>query len=153
MKFRNFLLMLVLCGAFCCGAADSNAGAAAAGSAAPAAAAENAGNANAKNGTADKAKPAKSNKGGWSNIIIMVVLFGGVIFLFNRANKKQQRQRQEMMDKVVKGSKVLLNSGVYGKIVEVKENDFLVEIAENVRVLVVKEGIARIEDEKKEEKK
>ena len=86
-------------------------------------------------------------------MIVPVALIVVMIFLFSRANKKQQRQRQEMMNKIVKGSKVLLNSGVFGKIVEVRENEFLVEIAENVRVLVIKEGIARIEEEKKEEAK
>ena len=86
-------------------------------------------------------------------MIVPIALIVVMIFLFSRANKKQQRQRQEMMNKIVKGSKVLLNSGVFGKIVEVRENEFLVEIAENVRVLVIKEGIARIEEEKKEEAK
>ena len=86
-------------------------------------------------------------------MIVPILLIVVMIFFFNRANKKQQKQRQEMMNKIVKGSKVLLNSGVYGKIIEVKENDFVVEIAENVRVLVVKEGIARVEEEKKEETK
>ena len=143
MKFRNLFLMLVLCGAFCCGA-ETPAPATPAAPAVAEAAAEA-----APAAETPKKKPAQKNN--WTSIIVMVVLFGGVIFLFNRANKKQQRQRQEMMDKVVKGTKVLLNSGVYGKIVEVKENDFLVEIAENVRVLVVKEGIARIEEDKKKE--
>ena len=144
MKFRNLFLMLVLCGAFCCGASETPAPAAPAAPAVAEAATEAAAAAETP-----KKKPAQKNN--WTSIIVMVVLFGGVIFLFNRANKKQQRQRQEMMDKVVKGTKVLLNSGVYGKIVEVKENDFLVEIAEKVRVLVVKEGIARIEEDKKKE--
>ena len=98
---------------------------------------------------AKKAQPQSYWKGMLVPILIVVVM----IFLFSRANKKQQRQRQEMMDKIVKGSKVLLNSGVYGKVIEVKEKEFLVEIAENVRVLVIKEGIARIEEEQKEESK
>ena len=81
-------------------------------------------------------------------IIVMVVI---MIFLFSRSNKKQAQKRMEMLDRIVKGSRVLLNSGVYAKVVEVKENDFLVEIADNVRVLVVKEGIARVMEEEKKE--
>lgn len=140
MKFKSIILGLVICGACYCSAADAQV------SAAPAAAAE-------VQSAAPVAKKAAPQQSSWKSMIVPVALIVVMIFLFSRANKKQQRQRQEMMNKIVKGSKVLLNSGVYGKIVEVRENEFLVEIAENVRVLVIKEGIARIEEEKKEEAK
>ncbi|MBE6357872.1 MAG: preprotein translocase subunit YajC [Lentisphaerae bacterium] len=81
-------------------------------------------------------------------LLIIVVM----IFILFRANKKQQRQRQEMLNKIVKGSKVMLNSGVMGKVSEVREHEFLVEIAENVKVLVIRDGVTLIE-EKNEEKK
>ena len=144
MKFKSIILGLVICGACYCSAADAQVSAAPA--AAPAAAAE-------VQSAAPAAKKAAPQQSSWKSMIVPVALIVVMIFLFSRANKKQQRQRQEMMNKIVKGSKVLLNSGVYGKIVEVRENEFLVEIAENVRVLVIKEGIARIEEEKKEEAK
>lgn len=89
----------------------------------------------------------KKGGSGWASMALPIALIVVMIFLFNRANKKQQRQRQEMLDKVVKGAKVLLNSGVFGKVMEVRANEFVVEIAENVRVVVIKEGIARVEDE------
>ena len=41
----------------------------------------------------------------------------------------------------------MLNSGVLGKVVEVREKEFLVEIADNVRVLVVKNGVTPVEEE------
>ena len=47
----------------------------------------------------------------------------------------------------------MLNSGVLGKVVEVREKEFLVEIAENVRVLVVKNGVTPMEEEKADDKK
>ena len=97
---------------------------------------------------ADKKAEAPKKKGGvpW-DIIIMVGVFGLMFFLMYRSNKKQQQKRQEMLDRVIKGAKVMLNSGVYGKIVEVRDDAFVVEIAPNVNVLVVKNGIASVEDE------
>lgn len=80
-------------------------------------------------------------------IIIMVVV---MIFLFSRSNKKQAQKRMEMLDRIVKGTRVILTNGVYGKIVEVRENTFIVEVAENVRVEVIKNGIASNEDEEAE---
>ena len=69
-----------------------------------------------------------------------------------RASKKQQKQHQEMLDKIVKGSKVVLNSGVLGKVAEVREKEFLVEIADNVKVLVLRDTVTLIEEEKEVKK-
>ena len=137
MKIKTLFLTLMICGACYCSAAETPA-------AAP-------GNAPATEAVAPAKKPQQQSS--WKSMIVPIGIIVVMILLFSRANKKQQKQRQEMMNKIVKGTKVLLNSGVYGKVIEVKENDFVIEIAENVRVLVVKEGIARVEEEKKEEAK
>ena len=117
------------------------------GSADAAAAAESAAPADAKEAG------AKQKKGGgfmdFLPIILIIVVFYFFIF---RGNKKQQQKRQEALDRTVKGTRVMLNSGVYGKVIEVKENDFVVEIAENVQVLVNKNGVTPVEEEKPAEK-
>ena len=85
-------------------------------------------------------------------IIIIMVVF---MFFMSRSQKKQQQKRQEMIDHIVKGTKVLLASGIRGVIDEVRENEFIVEIAPGVRICVVKSGVAEVEVEeaKAEEKK
>ncbi len=95
----------------------------------------------------------QQKKEGWTGMLMPILLIVVMIFIFSRSNKKQQQKRMEMLDRIVKGSRVLLNSGVYGKVVEVREKEFLVEIAENVKVLVIKNGIASVEDEKSGEAK
>ncbi len=52
-----------------------------------------------------------------------------------------------MLDKIVKGSRVLLNSGMLGNVVEVREKTFVVEIADKVQVEVVKNGVADVVEE------
>ena len=85
-------------------------------------------------------------------IIIIMVVF---MFFMSRSQKKQQQKRQDMLNHITKGTKVLLASGICGVIDEVKDDEFIVEIAAGVRVRVVKNGIAEVvsEEEKKEEKK
>ena len=85
-------------------------------------------------------------------IIIIMVVF---MFFMSRSQKKQQQKRQEMIDRTVKGTKVLLASGIRGVIDEVRENEFVVEIAPGVKITVVKNGVAEVETEevKAEEKK
>ncbi len=74
----------------------------------------------------------------------MIVLM--IIFMF-RSQKKQQQKRQQLLDKVVKGSRVMLGSGIYGTVVEVREKSFLVEIADKVQVEVVKGGVSEVTSE------
>ncbi|MBE6392713.1 MAG: preprotein translocase subunit YajC [Lentisphaerae bacterium] len=85
-------------------------------------------------------------------IIVIMVVF---MFFMSRSQKKQQQKRQEMIDRTVKGTKVLLASGIRGVIDEVRENEFVVEIAPGVKITVVKHGVAEVETEevKAEEKK
>ena len=151
MKFKSILLALFIGAAGVCFAAEKPAAAPAPQAQVnPAPAAADAG-AKTENTSGDSEKPAPkkggSSIGQWIQMLMPIILIVVMIFIFSRSNKKQQQKRQEMLDRIVKGSKVLLNSGVYGKVSEVRENEFLVEIAENVKVLVVKNGVASVEDE------
>ncbi|MDD3155413.1 MAG: preprotein translocase subunit YajC [Victivallaceae bacterium] len=73
-------------------------------------------------------------------ILIMIVMF----FFTSRSQKKQQAKRQEMLNNLMKGSRVVLAGGIYGNIVEVREKTFLVEIADKIRIEVEKSGIAQV---------
>ena len=92
-------------------------------------------------------KKGGREQGSWTGMLMPIAVIVIMIFLFSRSNKKQQQKRMEMLDRIVKGTRVLLNSGVYGKVSEVREKEFLVEIADNVKVLVIKNGVASVEDE------
>ena len=85
-----------------------------------------------------------------TGMLPIIIVFAVLIFFMMRSQKKQAQKRQQMIDQVVKGTRVLLNSGMYGTIVEVKSNSFVVEIADRVQVEVVKNGIADLAVDPKE---
>lgn len=74
----------------------------------------------------------------------LILIFVVMMFFMSRSQKKQAQKRQQMIDSVVKGARVLLQSGMFGQIVEVKENSFIVAIADNVKVEVLKSGVAEV---------
>ena len=95
-------------------------------------------------GTAAQDPPQPSM---WTGMLPIIIVFAVMIFFMMRSQKKQQQKRQEMLDKIVKGSRVLLNSGMLGNVTEVREKTFVVEIADKVQVEVVKNGIADVVEE------
>lgn len=73
-------------------------------------------------------------------IAIIVLMF----FFSIRSQKKQAAKRAEMMNAIVKGTEVLLANGIYAKIAEVGDKYYMVEVAPNVVVKVVEQGIAQV---------
>ncbi len=81
----------------------------------------------------------------YANPMFMILLMIAVLFFFTfRSNKKQQQKRQQMIDSIVKGTRVLLSTGVYGTVVEVKDKTYMIEIADKVVVEAVKAGVSEV---------
>jgi len=86
-------------------------------------------------------------QGGWVSMLPFIVIIALMFFFTIRSQKKQQRQYQEMLDKIVKGTKVVLKSGVIGTITEVAEKTYSVEIAPHTVITTLKSGIACLADD------
>ena len=83
-------------------------------------------------------------------VFLIIIVF---MFFMSRSQRKQQQKRQEMLDALTRGKEVMLANGIYGRISEVKEKTFIVEIAANVCIEVAKSGVAEIVEEAKAEEK
>ena len=93
---------------------------------------------------------------GFSGMKDMILIFLVVIvfmFFMSRSQRKQQQKRDEMLNALVRGKEVMLANGIYGKISEVKEKTFIVEIAPNVCIEVAKNGVAEVVTAEAEESK
>lgn len=73
-----------------------------------------------------------------------VAIFGVMIFFFFRAQKKEAKKRQKMIEEVKTGDRVITTGGIYGIISNVKEKSFMVKIADNVKVEVSKAGVTGV---------
>ncbi|MDR0558825.1 MAG: preprotein translocase subunit YajC [Prevotellaceae bacterium] len=68
-------------------------------------------------------------------ILIFIVMY---VFMILPQHKKQKKLR-EMRKALAKGDKIITQGGIFGTIVEVKDDYFLVEIDNNVKIRVVKD--------------
>lgn len=85
-----------------------------------------------------------------TSFIPFILIFVLFYFLILRPQQKQSRQRQEMLKNVKRGDRVLSSGGIYGKVVNVNENDLTVEIAKGINVQMARSGISSIVKQEKE---
>jgi len=87
---------------------------------------------------------AVQSAGGSGMMTIIMILLIIVVFYFFmiRPQQKRQKQMEEFKKSLEKGDKVTTIGGIHGKICDVKENTFVVEIANDVRVEVDKAAIS-----------
>ncbi len=85
---------------------------------------------------------AAGQEGGmWNMIIMMVLIFAIMYFMMIRPQQKRQKKVQEERSKLEKGSKVITQGGIIGKVREIKDNAFVIEVADGVKITVVKEYV------------
>ncbi|WP_206425211.1 preprotein translocase subunit YajC [Rickettsiales endosymbiont of Stachyamoeba lipophora] len=81
----------------------------------------------------------------------LIVIFAIFYFFIIRPQVKKQKEHQKMVEAVKKGDKVVLSSGMIGTLIKTEENNEFaqVEIAENVKVRVLKSAISQLLNEDK----
>jgi preprotein translocase subunit YajC len=106
------------------------------------------------------AAPAGAPAGGGSSMLIFILLMIVIFYFFMiRPQQKKQKKLEEARNSLQKGDKVVTIGGIHGKITDIKDNTFTIEIAHDVRIEVDKAAISFNEaalnqksDNKKEEK-
>lgn len=70
--------------------------------------------------------------------ILLLVLF---YFLLIRPQQKQQKVRQEMLNSLKKGDRIVTIGGIHGVIKEMQEDTLSIRIADNVNIKINRHGI------------
>jgi preprotein translocase subunit YajC len=82
-----------------------------------------------------------SGLGGYNSIIMIVLLFGVMYLFMIRPQQKKQKEVQKMRAGLQVGDRVITSGGVYGKLKEINDTTFTVEIAENIRIKIDKASV------------
>ena len=94
---------------------------------------------------------ANNNSGGFGGmqLVIPVVLFMAVMWLFmSSGQRKEKRKRAEMLEALQKGAKIETVGGIFGTIVEVREDELVVKVDEknNTRLSFAKNAVKHVLD-------
>ncbi|MEM7267922.1 MAG: preprotein translocase subunit YajC [Pseudomonadota bacterium] len=76
-------------------------------------------------------------------IILIFVIF---YFFLIRPQQKKQKEHQNMVNALRRNDQVLTQGGIYGKVTKVKEgeDDIEVEIAEGVKIRVLRSAVGQV---------
>ena len=75
----------------------------------------------------------------WGPAIVMVAVF---YFLLIRPQKAAQKKRNEMLEKLKKGDKVMTIGGLYGTIADINEKKVKLSVADGVRLEFARSAIS-----------
>jgi preprotein translocase subunit YajC len=89
--------------------------------------------------SAEGTAPQQSVMGLAFPIVLMVVIF---YFLIFRPQKKKQQQHEKMLASVSRGDTVVSAGGFFGRVSDILDDSYIIEISEGVKVRILKASIS-----------
>lgn len=78
-------------------------------------------------------------------ILPLVMIMAVFWFLLIRPQQRKMKEHQNLISKVARGDTVVTNGGLIGRVVKViDDKELLVEVGENVKVRVLRQGISDV---------
>ncbi len=86
------------------------------------------------------ARPA----GGWMEFVPFLAVFGVLYFLGLRPQQKKMKEQQQMIAELKHGDEIVTASGILGKITGITDKVVTIEVADNVRVKMMKSQVSQV---------
>jgi preprotein translocase subunit YajC len=99
--------------------------------------------------------PGQQDGGGGAGLLIpMILIFVLMYFMLIRPQTKREKERKAMIAQVDKNDRVLTNGGIYGVVVNVKDQEVVLRVCENpvVKMTVHRDFIQSVVSKKGEAK-
>ena len=77
-------------------------------------------------------------------IVGYVLLFGAMYFFMIAPQRKKQKEHEKMLKALQSGDEIVTTGGIYGTITNVKDDRFVVRIADNTKIEVGKSFVTAV---------
>jgi len=81
---------------------------------------------------------------GWTSLIPFLLIFVVFYFLLILPQQRRQKKQREMLGAIKKGEKIVTTGGIWGTITNLDKETVTVQIADNTKVRMQRDQIARI---------
>jgi preprotein translocase subunit YajC len=99
------------------------------------------------------AQGATGGGGGMGSLVSLapfVLIFVIFYFLLILPQQKQRKQQKKMLETLKKGDKIVTASGIWGTIANVGRDTVTLQIADNTKIKIQREHIARLRGDEEE---
>jgi preprotein translocase subunit YajC len=87
--------------------------------------------------------PAQGQQGGITGLVLPIVLFIAIFyFMIFRPQRKKQQQHDNMIASITRGDTVISAGGFFGRVCDVLDDSYVIEIADGVKVRILKSSIS-----------
>ena len=95
-------------------------------------------------GGAPAAAPAPAPGGQFGMLAPMLIMFAVVYFLMIRPQQKKVKEQAKMLTALSNGDEVVTSSGILGRIAGMTEKVVTLEIADNVKIKILKSQVSQV---------
>lgn len=84
--------------------------------------------------------------GGMSTILMLVVVFIAMYFIVIRPQKKQEKEKAQMLNNLQVGDEITTIGGIIGKVISIKEETCMIETGKDkTRIRILKSAVSRVD--------
>ncbi|MCF3973868.1 preprotein translocase subunit YajC [Paracoccus salsus] len=80
----------------------------------------------------------------FAQFIPLILIFAIMYFLMIRPQQKRVKQHRAMVEALKKGDQVVTQGGILGKVTSVRDDELEVEIAQGVKVRIVRSTVSQV---------
>ncbi len=90
--------------------------------------------------------PAGQPQGGMPAVMIIgyLLLFAAMYFFMIAPQRKKQKEHEKMLKSLESGDEIVTSGGIFGTITNVKEDRFVVRIADNTKIEIGKAFVTQV---------
>lgn len=89
----------------------------------------------------------------FGGMLPIILLFAAMYFLMIAPQRKKQKAHDKMLKELTTGDDVITSGGIYGQITNVKEDRFVIRVADNTKIEIGRGFISAVVRKPGEEKK
>lgn len=90
--------------------------------------------------------PGEGSQGGGlgAMFVPMLVIFGIFYFMLIRPQQRKEKERRAMIADIKSGERVMFSGGILGTVTNVKDNVFVIRVADNVKIEVARGAVSKV---------
>jgi len=88
------------------------------------------------------AAPASGGLGNLTSFLPLILIVGVFYFFMIRPQMKKQKAAKKFMEEIKKGDKIITIGGIHGKIAEIHDTTFMIEVEGGMKLKILKTAVS-----------